>query len=156
MNATSQISNRISPKVFIKMKRVLFIFSLLLSIGTFAQQKINYDDLEEREGLFYEQGSKTAYTGQCVTTYPSGKLGMGGNIKNGLRDGEWLWFYENGNKKRYCVYKDGVKNGASIFFYKNGLKKSEIIFDNDRNIRQTSWDEKGNKIKNPSFSSFSN
>ena len=110
--------------------------------------------MEEKNNLFYEINSKTPYTGQCVTTYPNGKLGMGGSIKNGLRNGEWIWFYENGNKKRYCVYKDGVKDGASIFFYKNGNKKSEIIFSNDKNIKQTSWDEKGNIINNPSFSSF--
>lgn len=138
------------------MKRYIFLLFLFLCIGAYCQQKINYDDLEERDGLFYEPGSKTPYTGQCVTTYPSGKLGMGGNIKNGLRDGEWLWFYENGNKKRYCMYKDGMKDGPSIFFYKSGGKKSEIIFSEDKNIRQTSWDEKGNKIKNPSFQSFSN
>lgn len=120
------------------------------------QKKIDFADLEERDGLFYEKGSKTPYTGQCVTTFPTGQLGMGGAIKNGLRDGEWLWFYENGNKKRYCVYKDGLKQGASIYFYKTGGKKSEIIYDNDVNIRQTSWDEKGNKVKNPSFQSFSN
>src|SRR3989304_1940380 len=100
------------------MKNFALFICLFIQIGAFAQQKVNYSDLEERDGLFYEQGSKTPFTGQCVTTFPSGKLGMGGSIKNGLRDGEWLWFYENGNKKRYCVYKAGIKDGASIFFYK--------------------------------------
>ncbi len=136
------------------MYKFLFITFIFLQFSAFSQQKIKYDDLEEKDGLFYEQGSKTPYTGQCVTTFPSGKLGMGGSIKNGLRDGEWIWFYENGNKKRYCVYKDGLKDGASIFFYKTGGKKSEIIFSNDKNIRQTSWDEAGVKIGNPSFSTF--
>lgn len=136
------------------MYKFLFIALLFFQFSAFSQQKIKYDDLEEKDGLFYEQGSKIPYTGQCVTTFPSGKLGMGGSIKNGLRDGEWIWFYENGNKKRYCVYKAGLKDGASIFFYKNGTKKSEIIFSNDKNIRQTSWDENGAKINNPSFSSF--
>lgn len=138
------------------MSRCFFILFFLLQFSAFAQQKINYADLEERDGLFYAEKSKVPYTGQCVTTYPSGKLGMGGTITKGLRDGEWIWFYENGNKKRYCNYKDGVKQGSSMFFYKTGGKKSEIIFDNDKNIRQTSWDEKGNKVKNPSFESFNN
>jgi len=136
------------------MIKLIILSFLLSSICTFGQSKINFSDLEERDGLFYEIDSKTPYTGQCVTTFPSGKLGMGGTIKNGLRDGEWIWFYENGNKKRYCVYKKGVKDGSSIFFYKNGVKKSEIVFSNDINIKQTSWDESGKQIKNPTFSSF--
>ncbi len=136
------------------MYKIILIVLLLTQISALGQKKINYDALEERNGLFYEINSKILFTGQCVTTYPSGKLGMGGSIKNGLRDGEWIWFYENGNKKRYCVYKEGIKDGASIFFYKNGVKKSEIIFSNDINIKQTSWDEKGKEIKNPSFSTF--
>jgi antitoxin component YwqK of YwqJK toxin-antitoxin module len=137
-----------------KVRLFILIFVSLLPTYIFAQKIVKYDDLEERNGLFYEQGNNTPFTGKCITTFPSGKLGMGGNIKDGLRDGEWIWFYENGNKKRYCVYKSGAKDGASIFYFKSGQKKSEIIFDNDKNIRQTSWDEKGNKIENPSFSSF--
>ena len=106
---------------------------LSLPLQFFSQKIVKNDDLEERNGLFYEIDNNTPFTGKCVTTYPSGKLGMGGFIKDGLRDGEWIWFYENGNKKRYCMYKNGVKDGASIFYYKNGQKKSEIIFDNDKN-----------------------
>jgi len=130
------------------------ILIILISTMVSAQKVVKYEDLEEINGLFYEQDSKTPFTGKCITTFPNGKLGMGGYIKDGLRDGEWIWFYENGNKKRYCVYKNGLKHGPSIFYYKNGQKKSEILFDNDKNIKQTSWDEKGNKIDNPTFSSF--
>ncbi|MGQ9847496.1 MAG: toxin-antitoxin system YwqK family antitoxin [Bacteroidales bacterium] len=131
---------------------IFFIF--IFNLSSSAQKVVKYEDLEEINGVFYLKDSKTPFTGKCITTFPNGKLGMGGYIKNGLRDGEWIWFYENGNKKRFCVYKNGVKHGTSIFYYKNGQKKSEIIFDNDKNIRQTSYDEKGNKINNPSFSSF--
>lgn len=133
---------------------LIIIFLWSFTTFSFAQKVVKYDDLEEINGLFYEQNSKTPFTGKCITTFPSGKLGFGGNIKDGLRDGEWIWFYENGNKKRYCLYKNGIKDGPSIFYYKNGQKKSEIIFSNDKNVRQTSWDEKGNKVENPTFSSF--
>jgi len=136
------------------MYKIILTALIFAQISAFGQKKINYANLEERNKLFYEIGTKTPFTGQCVTTFPSGKLGMGGTIKNGLRDGEWIWFYENGNKKRYCVYKEGIKDGVSIFFYKNSIKKSEIIFQNDVNVKQTSWDETGKQIKNPSFSSF--
>lgn len=133
---------------------IAILFIIIFNFSSYAQKTVKYEDLDEINGIFYEKGLKTPFNGKCITTYPSGKLGMGGYIKDGLRDGEWIWFYENGNKKRFCIYKNGIKQGVSIFYYKNGQKKSEIIFDNDKNIRQTSWDEKGNKIDNPSFSSF--
>lgn len=135
-------------------EEIIIVFVIFLNFYSSAQKIVRYEELEQINGIFYENNSKTPFTGKCITTFPNGKLGMGGYIKNGLRDGEWIWFYENGNKKRYCTYKNGIKHGISIFYYKNGQKKSEIIFDNDKNIRQTSWDEKGNKIDNPSFLSF--
>jgi antitoxin component YwqK of YwqJK toxin-antitoxin module len=84
------------------MKLHIFLIILFFPVLCFAQTKVNYDDLQEIDGKFYMAGSKTPFTGQCYTTYPSGKLGMGGSFKNGLRDGEWIWFYETGTKKRYA------------------------------------------------------
>ena len=118
----------------------------------FSQEKIDYKDLEKVDELFHYKGKP--YTGQCFTMHTNGKLGMGGSFNNGLRDGEWFWFYDTGVQKRFATYKNGVKQGATIFYYKNGQKKSEIIFDNDQNIRQSSSDETGKKVKNPSFQEF--
>ncbi|PKP18156.1 MAG: hypothetical protein CVU05_14165 [Bacteroidetes bacterium HGW-Bacteroidetes-21] len=135
-------------------KAVLLLFGLLIPFLIIAQEKTNYDDLEKIDGVFYQKGNKKPFTGQCYLTHPNGQLGMGGTITNGLRDGEWFWFYETGVKKRFATYKNGVKQGATIFYHKNGQKRCEIIFDNDQNIRQTTWDENGKRIKNPSFEEF--
>lgn len=135
-------------------KTLILIILLSFPIVSICQEKVNLNDLQEIDGLYYEAGSKTPFTGDCFLLHKNGQLGMAGVIKNGKRDGQWAWFYETGTKKRFATYKDGVKQGATIFYYKNGVKKSEIIFDNDQNIRQTSWDEKGNKVKNPSFEQF--
>jgi antitoxin component YwqK of YwqJK toxin-antitoxin module len=131
---------------------ILFLFPLFL----FAQEqrKVNMDQLEEKSELMYVKGEKAPFTGQCFTKYDDGTLGMAGTYKNGQKDGDWVWWYQNGEKKRICHYVSGLKDGKSIFYYKTGIKKSEIIFDNDRNIKQLSWDEKGNKTKNPSFEKF--
>lgn len=140
---------------FHPMKRLLLaLFLIAFSTFAFSQEKVDYNDLEKIEDLYYLKGSKKPFTGQCYTMHTNGKVGMGGSFTNGLRDGEWFWFYETGVQKRFATYKNGVKQGATIFYYKNGQKKSEIIFDNDQNIRQTSWDETGKKIKNPSFEEF--
>jgi len=139
-------------KIF-NMKYLFFVLMIMPFILN-GQNKVKYDNLEQRDGLFYEMGKLEPYSGQCYSTFPNGQLGLGGNIKEGLRDGEWVWYYENGTQRRFATYKNGLKHGPTIFFYNNGIKKSEIIFDNDKNIRQSSWDEKGNRISNPSFNQF--
>ena len=135
-------------------KHLLILLFISLPIFVIGQEKVNYDDLQEVDGIFYLTGSKSPFSGDCYLLHKNGQIGMAGIIKNGKRDGQWAWFYESGSKKRFATYKDGVKQGATIFYYKNGVKKCEIIFDNDQNIRQNTWDEKGVKIKNPSFEQF--
>lgn len=134
----------------IKIFLILVCFSSALPAQDFKTNK----DIELKNNVYYDKTNKLPYTGKYMEFYPDGKIGIIGYIKNGLKDGEWIWYYENGQKKRFCTFKNGLKHGLTIYYYKNGQKKSEIIFDNDINIRQTSWDEDGNKVDNPSFVSF--
>ncbi len=138
------------------MKYLAILGLVLLYVTSFSQEErvVNYNDLINKNGLMYYADETKPYTGKCVTNHKGGNIGMGGFFKDGKKNGEWIWWYKNGNKQRYTVYENGRKNGKCIWWYKNGVKKSEIIFDNNRNIRQISWNEKGEKIKNPSFSSF--
>ena len=133
------------------------IFVLILSLTmliSYAQRKEKYENLEAKNGLMYVKGETKPYTGKCYTTHDNGKLGMGGYYVNGKMNGNWIWWYKNGNKKRYTQYKNGVKHGKNIYYYKNGVKKSEIIYDNNRNIRQISYNKKGERIANPSMGKF--
>jgi len=136
------------------MKYIISVIILINTLTSFSQRKINYDKLQPREGVMYAIGDNEPYSGKCFTQYNNEQLGMGGTYLNGKMDGEWVWWYENGNKKRYTQYKNGIKNGKSIYWYKNGVKKSEIIYDNNRNIRQSSYNKKGEKISNPSMSKY--
>jgi len=138
-------------KLIIKYKLFIILISLfILPFISFSQ--VNQSQLVEKDEIMYL--SNKPYTGKCYTNFDNGKTGLEGSYKNGKKDGEWIWYYENGIKKRSTTFKDGVKQGKSIYWYKTGIKKSEIIFDNDRNIRQTSWDETGKPTKNPSFEKF--
>ena len=35
-------------------------------------------------------------------------------LNNGKKEGEWLWYYPNGNKKTMGIYKDDTQNGKPI------------------------------------------
>ena len=52
---------------------------------------LNFDDLiiSNQDGLFYERLTDVPFTGE-VTGKEQGK------ISKGKREGEWLWYFENG------------------------------------------------------------
>lgn len=60
--------------------------------------------------------------------YSSGKIQMEGNSStkdNLLRIGDFVYYYENGNKKTTCTYLKGRPFGNKTEWYENGKKKSE-------------------------------
>ena len=84
----------------------------------------------------YQQGVKnTPY-------YKNRQLQSAGKIKDDLMDGEWIYYYENGQIKGRGLYKAGngedlgvtgiAKNGRIgqwMFYYENGKKKSVYNYD---------------------------
>lgn len=65
--------------------------------------------------------------------YPDGKPKITGQYDdNGLRQGHWQFWYENGNLWSECDYKAGLRHGTSIVYYENGNKQYEGTFDNDK------------------------
>jgi antitoxin component YwqK of YwqJK toxin-antitoxin module len=71
------------------------------------------DDLIEREGLYYEKFKDVPFTGK-VTGQKQGK------ISKGKREGEWIWYYENGQLSSKSNYKDGKEEGEGLFYDENG------------------------------------
>lgn len=134
---------------------ILFTVFFFVSLNAQEKRKENYDNLEKKNGLAYAKGETTPFTGFAYKNYDNGASGMGGNYLDGKKEGDWVWWYKNGKKQRYTQYKDGKKNGKCVWYYKNGVKKSEITFINNQNIKQLSWNKSGQRIANPSFSSFS-
>ncbi len=51
-----------------------------------------------------------------------------GKMDNGLRQGQWTFFHDNGKKAAQGEYKDGLKNGKWNFWYDNGKKTAEGSF----------------------------
>ncbi len=132
--------------------KLIFISITLISLLSFSQRKVRYSQLEARNGIMFVKGEDTPFTGKCFRTFDNGKLGMAGYYYEGLMNGDWVWWYSNGNKKRYTQYKNGIKHGKNIFYYKNGKKRLEIIYYENKNIKQTRFDENGNVIPNPRLS----
>ena len=62
-----------------------------------------------------------------------------GESKDGLRQGVWTFFHENGKKAAEGGYDRGLKHGKWIFWYDNGNKTAEGEFAAGR--KHGTWSE---------------
>ncbi|TDE54222.1 energy transducer TonB [Flavobacterium sp. GT3P67] len=95
---------------------------------------------------------KDSYT--VCDYYKSGSLQMAGTSKTKDRlqkEGQFVYYYENGNKESMASYTNGSQTGKKYNWYQNGQKKSETEYFIDNNTRYPSykiiqfWDINGNQ-----------
>ncbi|OFX20620.1 MAG: hypothetical protein A2033_01210 [Bacteroidetes bacterium GWA2_31_9] len=72
----------------------------------------------------------------CEKYYISGKIEEKGYIKENVKDGQWISFFENGKIKKKENYDLGKLNGLSIEYYENGKLKCNQNFDFDNPIKK--------------------
>ncbi|MFH2144013.1 MAG: carboxypeptidase-like regulatory domain-containing protein [Bacteroidota bacterium] len=113
---------------------------------TFAQG-IDYDFLEEKDGLKYLTNDNNPYSGKCFGYYKSGEKGLKGELKNGLKDGKWTYWYTNGQKKLEVNYIDGMKNGMWYYWYKNGQMRIQANYSTDQMIGLNKWWYENGQLK---------
>ena len=85
---------------------------LTLPIPTWSNS-LSLDDLILRDGLYFEKFSNTPFTGNVSGLSE-------GQIKNGLKFGDWYYWYESGQLYQSVTYDAGKEIGASIIYYENG------------------------------------
>ena len=71
------------------------------------------DDLVKREGTYYKKFSEVPFTGQV------GGIEQG-SLRNGLREGYWVRYHENGQLKYKGSFKNGKAEGSSVAYYEGG------------------------------------
>ena len=101
---------------FIRMtKKLTFtLFLLLYSYQIFSQQLVLHN------GYYYTDNTQgTLYTGPYTEVYPSGALKLEMFIKNGLPDGIYVVYFENGKIEEVRSYYEGKFHGTWRTYDKN-------------------------------------
>jgi len=95
-------------------------------------------------GLHFPQIDTYPYTGEVVGSRRSGEK-YKGKLKEGFREGTWVEWYSDGNKKREANYVKGKLYGLEVEYRKNGNKKkeTEYIGDGFHSSSSKSWYENG-------------
>ena len=130
------------------MKNHIIISLLFLCVG-FSQQEYNSNDLIEMDnGLWTVKFSDELITGLVYDYFgENNKKVYIGNLRNGKKEGNWTWWYDNGQMKFNNTFKEGKENGLFTSWYENGQKSYEGTFkDGEQQGLHTSWYENGEKI----------
>ena len=99
-----------------------------------AIEGVNYDELEEREGIRYLKGSDTPYTGKAYSLYPNGRKDQEILYENGKRHGMYVMWHEHGKKNAEGNHKNGKLNGMCVMWWENGQKMNETLYENDKAV----------------------
>ena len=101
-------------------------------------KRINWNEIVERDGLFYHIDTNELVTGIVESFHENGRLKRRGNFKDGEQDGLWESYRENGQLSSTTNYKDGELDGLSEFFDEDGnltktetYKDGELVEEND-------------------------
>jgi antitoxin component YwqK of YwqJK toxin-antitoxin module len=104
------------------MRKILFISGIIMILAACSSEKVNFSQLQDRNGMFYLVNSEKPFTGDVVS-YQAGKLEFQGKFQKGLRESVWTSFYPNGQKKTEGNYKEGVKEGTWTYWKDNGTQE---------------------------------
>jgi len=152
-------------------KTLLLITSIIITTSIVFPQSWKYE-LDDRDGLWYKENSKTPFSGTNYRKWENGKIKEKIGFKKGLRykysmynkNGKKIYediiknnireeteWYENGKKKNHEFFllqeKGGaIKTGKWTSWYENGQKEEELTYKNgEKDGLVTWWYENGQK-----------
>ena len=147
-------------------KLLILLFLILISVNSYGEVELDFSSdtfcdqspkVQVRNNLYYLPNTEKPYSGENLCVYLSNSQYYSqGKIKNGLRDGTWTYWNENGQTRSVATYKDNqierqknYQNGALINetqyrYYENGQISSERNEkDGKKDGKWTIWLENG-------------
>ena len=122
---------------------LVVLAAMMLPLGAAAQKpyqkKYNNSDQSSVEGTLNDQGLRT---GNWTWWYPDGRVSQQGSYVNGERVGVWTSYYTDGSRMAEECYV----NGTSRSWHRNGDLKSEVEVKNGKRTGvYRSWHDNGQK-----------
>jgi antitoxin component YwqK of YwqJK toxin-antitoxin module len=139
------------------MKNKYFLLLLPILLFSCSEKEIEYQNLQERNGLVYQVNKDKPYTGKTSQKLTDGTLILLGGFNKGKKNGEWIEFARNGQKLKVQNYDDsgnydgiveeynnkgqilnrqnfkgGKRDGAFEYYFKDGSKKMTGEYRNEK------------------------
>jgi antitoxin component YwqK of YwqJK toxin-antitoxin module len=102
------------------MKRYIPLLALLLASLLYPQTKMDINNLIDRGGLLYAPNNDKPYSGSVFDFHENGQKKFNGRYRNGIKNGKWKWWNEDGVIDSTGSYKNGLMHGQWKFYFSNG------------------------------------
>jgi antitoxin component YwqK of YwqJK toxin-antitoxin module len=143
------------------MKRHLAVLLIALIVVSCNRQRSvieeKYSDGSPKRVCLYTGNGEDRQLIRETTYYPNGKLQMDGTYKNNQREGQWIYWYDNGSKWSEGSFREGKNDGKRLTYFKNGKVRYEAYYSN--NVRVGKWkffDESGKLLQEIDYSAPAN
>jgi len=118
------------------MFRFVLIIALFSAIPAAAQKIIKtYHDpmqLKVDEEITVSAADGKTMEGRYRRYFPSGKLSIEGNFKNGVRWGTFYEYHPNGTLIRKIDYEDGLRHGSVEVYDEQGRSIQTAYYQNNK------------------------
>lgn len=137
------------------MKKIIYtIFLILPLVACSKKEQVEvivqtFPDQTKQFVHTYEITNSDSVPVQEIEYYHSGNVKMEGPLnKNGLRDGTWKAWFEDGSTWVTGEFKAGKNHGKRTVYFENGQKRMETHYENGNPVGNwLFWDENGKQIK---------
>lgn len=123
--------------------RIIFsISALFLILFSNAQEKVvmkKYDNGNPHVIYYYEPYFHQKTIVKQETYFSNGKLEHSGELKHGMEHGEWIYYYENGNKKAHEYWIRGNETGTWKEYDEQGKLVKTIEYKSGKVIKTTDY-----------------
>lgn len=116
------------------MKTYFIILGIILTsisqeqIDTFQQRMVSMNETIGKPykvgSIYYKIGELALFTGVLFGKYSNGKHLSIQEYKNGIGNGTWINYYEDGTTKEIGAYVDNLVGGPIEMSYHNGVLKA--------------------------------
>jgi hypothetical protein len=104
------------------MKRTLLLALALITVGCADPIPRNLDDLAQQGDGYFDRETMGPYSGPVFRFFPDDttRVQLRANLKNGVRDGPYKVYYENGQLSQKLTYVAGELYGPDDRYHENG------------------------------------
>jgi antitoxin component YwqK of YwqJK toxin-antitoxin module len=107
---------------------LIYIFGIMLLSCSKPESKIisTFENGNPQIEYIYVNGEKDHKNYRIKQYYHDGHIEMTGEVKDGKDDGEFIWYYQNGQRKSVENYSKGLTIDTTYCYYESGEIKRKV------------------------------
>ena len=137
-------------------KKILILLLLSISCPAFSDSDKDLDftlsdfcfkqpSVQDRGGVLYLPNQQIGITAKSTCVYKDefGQFYSQGRLKNGVRNGKWIFWHKNGAVHQEQLWVNGSQQGEFSYWHENGQKAVKKVYKDGILKEISAWTESG-------------